>query len=177
MDEQTRDLSRWINQFTSDANTALTHFHKKDDLVTFQEIEQALLHVLQLERVNNLFYLYLPASKIIELLNEFDFAALRPQKLCEVRFDESLIPDDVPILLTEKQVKAIGEVWTIHRNDVDTFPSNPHAHNYDSDIVADLSNGKLYRKSTRNEIGKLRRKKLLMLRAAIKNVQLPDLIA
>src|SRR5207237_6227170 len=36
----------------------------------------------------------------------------------------------IPILLTEAQVKLQGEIWIVHKNDADPFPSNPHAHNY-----------------------------------------------
>ena len=44
------------------------------------------------------------------------------------------------------KVKVKGECWIIHKNDRDPFPSNPHAHNYDSFAAygLDLGTGRLY---------------------------------
>jgi len=75
------------------------------------------------------------------------------------------------LLLKEILIKFQGEVWEIHLNDKDPFPSNPHAHNVDRGWKLNLSNGEIFDKSRhlrqtlstkelkdfRNRAGKLKR--------------------
>ena len=60
-------------------------------------------------------------------------------------------------LLKKAQIKVKGDIWIIHKGDVDPFPSKPHAHNYNENIKVHLGNGELYRK--KDNVGKLERKK------------------
>lgn len=79
-------------------------------------------------------------------------------------------------LLLESTAKFKNNIWRIHKNDQDPFPSNPHAHKIDSDITLDLSNGLLYK--NRKYIGEQMKKKDFMNFRAIlegKNIPLPDL--
>lgn len=62
----------------------------------------------------------------------------------------------------ERRIKAGGEVWVIHQNDIDPFPSSPHAHNYDSNLKLDLSNGLLYKK--KEQVASIPKKKLEIIR-------------
>src|SRR4051812_10834537 len=62
----------------------------------------------------------------------------------EVEFSESPIPDGTFRRTDEVTIKRDGCVWRIHRNDPDPFPSQPHAHNLESGLKLDLSNGELY---------------------------------
>ena len=87
--------------------------------------------------------------------------------------EETLIPSDVPILIEKKNYRVNGEVWVVHKNDIDPFPSSPHAHNYDQNLVMHLGNGRMYRQ--RNYVATAKRKQFLALRQKIDNVDLPPL--
>ena len=86
---------------------------------------------------------------------------------------ETLLPPDVPRLLTEETVRQRGEQWRIHRYDQDPFPFLPHAHNLASGVKMDLRNGRLYK--GRTEVGKIRPKRLSDFRSRVKSVPLPPL--
>lgn len=60
--------------------------------------------------------------------------------------DDCVYPKGIPANLYEKQIKVKGQKWELHKNDDDPFPSNPHAHNYETGLKLDLSNGNLYKK-------------------------------
>ena len=91
----------------------------------------------------------------------------------DVHLDESIIPSDTLRSLYEEQVKFKGEIWVIHKNDIDPFPSSPHAHNYESALKLHLGNGELYYGT--DLVGKVARKNFLKLRGLFKRVQLPEL--
>jgi len=167
------DPSDWINQFTVDVDAALTRLHDADPSVTRDEVQLALTEILGFEDPAELLHQELPSEKIVSLLSEYNFAVFRPETLGEVKLDESIIPQGVVCFLTEQEVKVNGQIWTIHKNDADPFPSSPHAHNYPENMIVHLGNGKLYRK--RKEMGQLKKKKLLLLRGAIKGIELPPL--
>jgi hypothetical protein len=92
----------------------------------------------------------------------------------EVELDHSPIPSGCYRRLDEITVKKDGQIWRIHKNDEDPFPSNPHAHNVESGLKLDLSNGRLYfnRRDTQKSIS---RKDLIDLRSRIKKIDLPQL--
>jgi len=89
-----------------------------------------------------------------------------------VTIDHSVIPEELNTDLIKAQVKFKGEIWTIHKNDKDTFPSEPHAHNYDRQYKLHLGNGKLFR--NRTQVGCINKKDLLRLREQI-NLQIPNI--
>lgn len=95
--------------------------------------------------------------------------------VCEIELEESPIPDGVYRNLDEVTVRRDGCVWRIHKSDADPFPSNPHAHNLESGLKLDLSNGKLYH-GTRHD-DSVSRKALLRIRelASQKGISLPAL--
>lgn len=109
---------------------------------------------------------------VIHIKNYFDENGL-PVK--NISLDSSIIPENISNDLIKAQVKLKGEIWTIHKNDKDTFPSQPHAHNYDRQYKLHLGNGRLYRK--KNLIDKIKNKELLILRELITqkipNINLP----
>lgn len=90
-----------------------------------------------------------------------------------IRFDESIIPDGTEQALLEQEIKHKGEIWFVHRHDADPHPSNPHAHNYESNLKLHLGNGDLYR--GRRKAGSISKKKLLAIREKVKNLDLPHL--
>lgn len=84
-----------------------------------------------------------PNSVISSLSDEF--ISKLPIIIHKVISEETLIPSDVPILIEKKNYRVNGEVWVVHKNDIDPFPSSPHAHNYDQNLVMHLGNGRMYR--------------------------------
>jgi hypothetical protein len=92
----------------------------------------------------------------------------------EVELDHSPIPSGCLRRLDEITIKKDGQIWRIHKNNDDPFPSNPHAHNLESRLKLDLSNGKLYYK--RRDTGKaISSKDLLAIRSKITKIQLPPI--
>jgi hypothetical protein len=106
----------------------------------------------------------------------FSLSVRQPMIIAEVELEYSPIPDGCPRRLDEVTIKGDGQVWRIHKSDVDPFPSDPHAHNPESGLKLDLSNGDLFLGSqyTKRSITK---KALLDIRhkAEAKGVQLPAL--
>lgn len=64
-------------------------------------------------------------------------------------------------------IKSPRHIWIIHRNDADTWPSSPHAHDYEHNQKLDLGSGEIYDASNKKCIGNLGRKRLLELREDI----------
>ncbi|EIO9265631.1 MULTISPECIES: hypothetical protein [Vibrio harveyi group] len=168
-----QDPSDWINQFVKDAKTVANELSNNELSLNVDDIQNALVEVLNLSCSTRLLYQDLPAKKMKELLSSFDFSKYYPEFICDIELEESIVPNGIPVALTEQTVRSKGEVWRIHKNDADPFPSNPHAHNYPKNLVAHLGNGDLYRK--KQVLGKLNKKDLEKLRSLIKNVSLPAL--
>lgn len=104
---------------------------------------------------------------------EIDFFLKYREFSDRIALTESAIPSEIPISISKQNYKLKGEIWTVHKYDIDPFPSSPHAHNYQQNIVMHLGNGGLYRK--REHLGFANRKVFLDLRSRIKNVCLPAL--
>ena len=90
----------------------------------------------------------------------------------KITLDNSIIPEALSSDIIKAQVKFKGEIWTIHKNDKDTKPSQPHAHNYDRQYKLHLGNGKLFRHE--NEVGTINKKDLTSIRIKIIE-QIPDI--
>lgn len=117
---------------------------ERNDTVSIVEIELALIEVLDVDDIGDILNCDIDTQIILELLTGYNFERLRPEKLCEIVLEESIIPLGIPIFVTEAQVKLRGEVWVVHKNDADPFPSNPHAHNYQQRLKMHLGTGDLY---------------------------------
>ena len=89
----------------------------------------------------------------------------------EINFD--IHEDDVEWIpfvsnqLEKARVAHDGQVWTIHQNDADPHPSNPHAHNYAENLKLDLYAGGLYQ--NKRLVCKMKRKALNELVKKIKS--------
>jgi len=83
----------------------------------------------------------------------------------DFEFERSAIPDGTYRQFDEATIRRDGCIWRIHKYDPDPFPSNPHAHNVESGLKLDLSNGRLWlgRRDTQKSID---RKDLLAIREA-----------
>lgn len=117
----------------------------------------------------------LQPNSIEEVIQNLDaqFLVQFPTFTERIVLEQTILPPELPVLVRKKQYKVSGEIWTVHQNDADPFPSSPHAHNYDQNLAMHLGNGKLYRK--RDFVASARRKDFLQLRSLIKNVLLPPL--
>lgn len=122
---------------------------------------------------NEIFRKDLESEQIVRIVLGFNY-----YPIASIELEESILPKDVATALKKAFVKSNGEVWEIHKNDSDPFPSHPHAHNYENNYKLHLGNGKLYYKM--DCIGKISKKNLLNLRAKIqhqvKDLQLPMLL-
>lgn len=142
--------------------------------ITSSNIHDALCEVLQIPENPPLGALdrELTADGIIELLRAYDFKKFHPEILAEVTLDEPILPEGIRQMLTEKTVKIKGEVWRIHKNDVDPFPSSPHAHNYAAGVVLHLGTGEIF-DGNRKSLGSVGCKKLVRLRGNLTKFDLP----
>ena len=170
MDKTSAWINKWIERSAA-ARAKLEQLHGCSiDSLDFQE---AVRERMGLERATDLLAHDVPAvSELVELLRDFDFVALSPMILQEIELDEPIIPSGVPRLLTEWTVRSGGEIWRIHQNDADPFPSSPHAHNQETGLKLHLGSGELFRK--REMVSKIRCKDLKKLRSGVtKEIQLP----
>ena len=168
------DMSVRIRRFLAAADAACATISGLSPVdITIRDIEQALAEVCDLDHLTELLNAKWTPDSIVERLRDYDFRRLRHKTVDTVRLQESIVPDGVLRLLTEERIRQRGEVWEVHKNDADPFPSNPHAHNYQSGHTLHLGNGDLYLR--RKLVGKIRQKNLVDLRKRIRSVSLPPL--
>ena len=142
--------------------------------ITDMEIQLGLAEHFELENSLEVLLKDLDAKQMVNILKTHDFS--KPKQTEEVWLKESVLPIELPRLLTEEIIRNNGERWEIHKYDKDTFPSNPHAHNYDANVKLHLGTGELFNKK-KQLVGKLRPKELQAIRDKIKNIELPPLAA
>jgi hypothetical protein len=168
------DLSARLVRFVAAGTVAAARLASERGLpIEYHHVQQALEEVLVIARSEHLLREGLCEERIIELLRDYPFARLFPVVLREVILHEPAIPSDVVRRLEERTVKSAGEVWRVHKNDADPFPSNPHAHNLESGLKLHLGTGELFLK--RQPAGKIGRRGLLAIRAKLEGVTLPKL--
>jgi hypothetical protein len=137
------------------------------------DIFNYLLESPDIDERDNLIVKQIPAKDIALIVSCQYRLSPPPEVVLEIELPEGILPSGISTFLTHQQVKVKGEIWQIHKNDVDPFPSNPHAHNYQSNVVVHLGNGMIYRK--RKYLGEqLTKKNLSLLRREIKNMELPE---
>ena len=108
----------------------------------------------------------LDSNEILKIITINYLPCLSP--LLTIQIDYTVIPESV---FNDNIIKGIikykGEIWEIHKNDWDEFPSNPHAHNYEYGLKLHLGTGELYQK--RRFMERIKKKDLLRIRALIQN--------
>jgi hypothetical protein len=170
------DISKKINAYVVASAKAKGALEKEHGVsLESLDIQTALQHVLHPASDNPAYLLDydLTSERIIELLKDYDFRSHKPELLATIELEEPLIPDGMPRLLTEQTIKAGGEVWRIHKNDADPFPSVPHAHNLDTGAVMHLGTGDLYDKN-RKVVKNIGCKALLDIRGKLAKFALPE---
>jgi len=94
----------------------------------------------------------------VRILADFDFTQFDIElELMETDRPLGILPD------TYASIKNGGKVWRVHLNDVDPWPSKPHAHLVGSNRKLNLSNGDMY--AGQRLVGKIPRKELVDIRA------------
>jgi hypothetical protein len=154
-----------LNRSLGECSAAFTA--SRADTITRRDIENGLVAVLHLDEIFDLLHRDITTEEILALLADIDFHRLHSVPLCEVSLDESVLPDDLPLYVSEADVKLNGKKWTIHKYDVDPFPSNPHAHNYAKNLKLHLGNGLLYSGKERVSCGRMDKKHLVTLRRLV----------
>ena len=168
------DISERIRRFLNAVEEACTVIARQTPVdVNSRDVELALVEVCGLDESLDLLNEEWTPATIVARLGDYNFRRLRPEVFDRIELEESIVPDGVLRLLTEERIRQQGEVWVIHKNDADPFPSDPHAHNYQSGHTLHLGNGDLYLR--REKVGKVRRKNLMQLRDRIKSILLPPL--
>lgn len=159
---------------SANARQVLSQFRGME--ISALDVQRALCDRLGIDESNSSALLShnLSTESILQLLVDFDFRRFHPEVLAEIELIDPVIPTSIPRLLTEQTVKVKGEVWQVHKNDADPFPSNPHAHNYDAGVVLHLGTGEMFDRN-RNSKGLIGKKALKTLRDQLKGVELPAL--
>jgi hypothetical protein len=171
-----QDFEKRLVAYIAASGAARVILAELNDLeLTALDVQNALAEVLNVtgNPPRKLVENELTTAEIVELLRDFDFHKIHPKFLAEVVLDEPVLPN-LPLLLTEKTVKLSGEVWRIHKNDVDPFPSVPHAHNYAAGVVLHLGTGEIFDTRNRKLLGKIGCKNLLRLRGELERFSLPS---
>jgi hypothetical protein len=140
-----RDVADQINELLREATRAADILSEMSGTsVEYADVLDALVDVLELQSQTELLGDGLNAEAIAKQLSTYDFNRLHPKLIGEVFLDHSILPERVAQRLVEVTVKAHGQVWRIHQNDADPFPSNPHAHNLQTGLKLNLETGELF---------------------------------
>jgi len=140
--------------------------------VSRESLLSALIEVTGFE-LDKLAQLKLGFADTVSLYSKSTIAAFHIDVVGFIELDRDVVPLDVARERLDERVKHAGDIWLIHKNDADPFPSNPHAHNYETKLKLHLGNGGLYYK---NDIrGNVGLKKLLLIREKVKFAPLPPL--
>jgi hypothetical protein len=171
----TVDFSNEINAFVQAATAAADQMGPQTGLpLEYVDVESALMQVFGLDEAVELLNRHLTFSDIVAALSEFNFRGLFPEVVEEIILDGSLIPTETPQHIREVTVRSKGEVWRIHKNDADPWPSNPHAHNLETGLKLHLGTGELFHKR-RNTGKKISNNNLEIIRSKVRNSKLPRL--
>ena len=128
----------------------------------FEGLYLLLADKYELEWPGDLWDVQIEYEEALKLLSEFDFNII----LNKIETDVEIFPKNF-LIQYKVRIKSKGLLWIIHKNDVDSFPSNPHAHQLDNNIKLDLSNGKCYKR--KEHMYTIKKKDLLKIREAAAN--------
>jgi hypothetical protein len=173
MSERENLLKGYINN----ANAATEYLNAMGISYTSDEIYRILIYEYDCcEIYAEIFYKGLTKEQIIADIVAYQ--STNGDRAGVIKLSDSILPDDLfEDELEKARIKMSGEIWEIHMNDKDTFPSNPHAHNYERQLKLHLGNGRLYRKT--EWIDKIRPKEFKLLRMVIEEniagIKLPPL--
>ena len=109
---------------------------------------------------SEIFFKNLTVQEIVDIVSDYVQinGVIAGEIICDLNFDLELNNNN----LEKAIIKFNGSVWHVHKNDKDTFPSNPHAHNYEENIKLHLGNGAIY--SKKRFLSNMKRKDLIYFR-------------
>lgn len=136
-----KHFTELVEQYLKSFEEAKALLEKNGIFLSVSEIYKYLVDSSEINEYENLIIKELPCDQIASLVERQYTLSPPSQVIAEVELFESIVPPNIPIFLTHQQVKIKGEIWVVHKNDADPFPSNPHAHNYQSNLVVHLGNG------------------------------------
>lgn len=153
-------------------NHLAEYFSEKYDVkLQWQDVVEAIeIHTNLLEHPVEIWNIEPNFENLKVILSNYNFVSPKIELDIDVQ-----LPRDV-FHKVKARIKAKGNIYIIHKNDLDPFPSNPHAHIYGQCLKLDLSNGNLYRK--KQLVEKIPKKEFLLIRSKITEVykgELPDL--
>lgn len=162
------------SHFVAEAAAAADAMAQEHGLpIAYQHVQGALEEVCGGDGPEYLLCLRLTRDQIGDRLATYPFPRLFPEVVADVRLDHSALPPGTTRRLDERAVRVHGEVWRIHKNDADPFPSNPHGHNLETGHKLHLGTGELYLRNRPD--GKIDRKDLLAIRRQLYASALPSL--
>jgi hypothetical protein len=167
------DLAGQINTFVAVTGVVVDRLRPRFPWIDSEFVESALVEQLGLDDRSTLLDLNLTADQVASTTEAFIAANPRSDELETVTLPRSILPPTIRRPLDEQTVKTLGEIWRIHKNDADPFPSSPHAHNLRSNLKLHLGNGRLFKR--RVPIDQVSKKDLEHLRELIKCRPLPPL--
>ena len=129
------ELNQAIAVFMQAATSAADSFSvSMSTQLKYVDIQDALVEVLGAESPCDLLTRNLTPNAIASLLAKYDFRRLRPELIEDIRLEHSIVPKGTQQRLTEVTIRSKGEIWRVHKNDADPWPSNPHAHNLEDGL-------------------------------------------
>lgn len=134
-----------IEEFIAFSDRIRAYYYRELGIsVSDFEIVNALYILLsdkeRYEWIGDLYGTEIAFEEAVSLLKNFNFDTLKH----EIETEEDVIPETY-LFKRKVRIKSKGLIWIIHRYDQDPFPSNPHAHQLESNIKLDLSFGKCFR--------------------------------
>jgi hypothetical protein len=159
------DKEGLLKNYLRNAEEAITFIEKRDAFpISTNLIWQILAYELgHSDNPPEIIFHQLTALEIANLVEGFFSYSGSP--IGELSFNYSILPEELNDSIQKARIKFDGEIWTIHKNDVDPFPSQPLAYNYKEGYKLHLGNGGLYRK--KDFIGNIRKKDFILLRQRI----------
>ncbi len=148
------------------------YFSQKHNVkLQWEDIADAIeIHTNLLEHPVDIWNIELSFEELKLILSNYDFNIPKIKVDIDIQLPENILHN------VKVRIKAKGNIYIIHKKDLDPFPSNPHAHIYGQCLKLDLSNGNLYRKKLLVE--KIPKKEFLLIRSKITEVykgELPKL--
>lgn len=129
----------------------------------FESLFLLLSEKYNLERPGDIWDIEIVYADALKLFETFDFSTV----INTIEVSDDFFPEGI-LMEFKAKIKSKGSIWLIHKYDTDPFPSNPHAHQVDSNIKLDLSNGNCYQ--VRKYIHTIKKKDLLIIREAAAKV-------
>lgn len=169
------EISQWINNWIVFSQRTRELFAKNQERkIDSLEFLEAFVKYCGKETGIDLLYNVLPTpEEAYEKLKECHFESGKSDLVEEICLEEDILPEGILRLITEETVRSKGQIWRIHANDQDPFPSIPHAHNLESGLKLHLGTGDLYRK--KQLVGRVTCKHLKLIRDALKEATPPKL--